>query len=210
MAAPHPGDRPPTSRPPDLHTVWQTSDLAHIDDQPAAPQRGIRRPGLLQPHRDGSRSRHEERPPTSPATGRRMGDHPNPADHRGTDVRRCEQDHDGQHEMESTPRRTRPVAAERSCPVRCLRSRHQRPPDARGRNGSWHRYYYCRNHDPIRAGGADRRCPERNIRAEALDDYVFNRIRTALLHPDTLLAGEQAVAARTPTPDDELLSTELT
>ena len=24
----------------------------------------------------------------------------------------------------------------------------------RGRNGTWHRYYYCRNHDPIRAGGA--------------------------------------------------------
>ncbi len=79
----------------------------------------------------------------------------------------------------------------------------------RGRNGSWHRYYYCRNHDPIRAGGADRRCPERNIRAEALDDYVFDRIRTALLHPDTLMAGEQAVAARAPTPDDELLSAEL-
>ena len=66
------------------------------------------------------------------------------------------------------------------------------------------------NHDPIRAGGADRRCPERNIRAEALDGYVFDRIRTALLQPDTLLAGEQAVADRTPTPDDELLSAELT
>ena len=23
----------------------------------------------------------------------------------------------------------------------------------RGRNGTWHRYYYCRNHDPLRAGG---------------------------------------------------------
>src|SRR5664279_4545121 len=79
----------------------------------------------------------------------------------------------------------------------------------RGRNGSWHRYYYCRNHDPIRAGGADRRCPERNIRAEALDTYVFDRIRSALLHPGTLLTGEQAVAARTPTPDDELLAAEL-
>src|SRR5664279_2680129 len=79
----------------------------------------------------------------------------------------------------------------------------------RGRNGSWHRYYYCRNHDPIRAGGADRRCPERNIRAEALDTYVFDRIRSALLHPGTLLTGEQAVAARTPAPDDELLAAEL-
>ena len=70
----------------------------------------------------------------------------------------------------------------------------------RGRNGSWHRYYYCRNHDPLRAGGTDRRCPERNIRADALDDFVFDRIRTALLHPDPLLAGEQAVAAPAPIP----------
>jgi hypothetical protein len=37
----------------------------------------------------------------------------------------------------------------------------------RGRNGTFHRYYYCRNHDPLRAGGEHRRCPERNIRAEA-------------------------------------------
>ena len=80
----------------------------------------------------------------------------------------------------------------------------------RGRNGSWHRYYYCRNHDPIRAGGADRRCKERNIRAEALDNYVFDRVRTALLHPDTLLSAERAIAARTPAPDDELLAAELT
>jgi site-specific DNA recombinase len=25
----------------------------------------------------------------------------------------------------------------------------------RGRNGTWHRYYHCRNHDPIKAGGPD-------------------------------------------------------
>jgi site-specific DNA recombinase len=29
----------------------------------------------------------------------------------------------------------------------------------RGRNGTWHRYYHCRNHEPLRAGGEDRRCP---------------------------------------------------
>jgi len=23
--------------------------------------------------------------------------------------------------------------------------------------GNWHRYYYCRNHDPLRAGGEQRR-----------------------------------------------------
>jgi site-specific DNA recombinase len=79
----------------------------------------------------------------------------------------------------------------------------------RGRNGSWHRYYYCRNHDPIRAGGQDRRCPERNIRADALDKFVFDQIRTMLTQPDLLIAGEQAVAVTTPMPDDELLAAEL-
>jgi len=27
----------------------------------------------------------------------------------------------------------------------------------RGRNGTWHRYNHCRNHDPIKAGGPDKR-----------------------------------------------------
>jgi site-specific DNA recombinase len=80
----------------------------------------------------------------------------------------------------------------------------------RGRNGTWHRYYYCRNHDPLRAGGEDRRCPERNIRADALDEFVFGQIRTALTKPAMLLAGEQAIAVTTPIPDDELLAAELT
>ena len=79
----------------------------------------------------------------------------------------------------------------------------------RGRNGTWHRYYHCRNHDPIRAGGESRRCPERNIRADALDAFVFDHIRTAITHPDLLLAGEQAVTLTTPIPDDELLTAEL-
>jgi site-specific DNA recombinase len=79
----------------------------------------------------------------------------------------------------------------------------------RGRNGTWHRYYYCRNHDPLRAGGESRRCPERNIRADALDAFVFDHIRAAITHPDQLLAGEQAVTLHTPIPDDELLSAEL-
>jgi site-specific DNA recombinase len=79
----------------------------------------------------------------------------------------------------------------------------------RGRNGTWHRYYYCRNHDPLRAGGQEHRCPERNIRADALDAFVFDHIRAALTQPDLLLAGEQAVTLHTPIPDDELLAAEL-
>ena len=78
----------------------------------------------------------------------------------------------------------------------------------RGRNGTWHRYYYCRNHDPIRAGGESRRCPERNIRADALDGFVFDQVRTAITQPDLLLAGEQAITLTTPIPDDELLAGE--
>jgi site-specific DNA recombinase len=79
----------------------------------------------------------------------------------------------------------------------------------RGRNGTWHRYYYCHNHDPVRAGGQDRRCPERNIRADALDEFVFGQIRAALLDPALLLAGEQAIAVHAPAPDDQLLAAEL-
>ena len=79
----------------------------------------------------------------------------------------------------------------------------------RGRNGTWHRYYYCHNHDALRAGGQDHRCPERNIRADALDDFVFAQIRAALLDPAQLLAGEQAIAVHAPVPDDQLLAAEL-
>jgi site-specific DNA recombinase len=79
----------------------------------------------------------------------------------------------------------------------------------RGRNGTWHRYYYCRNHDSLRPGGQDRRCPERNIRADALDEFVFGQIRAALLDPALLLAGEQAIAVHAPAPDDQLLAAEL-
>jgi site-specific DNA recombinase len=79
----------------------------------------------------------------------------------------------------------------------------------RGRNGTWHRYYYCHNHDPLRAGGEDRRCPERNIRADALDEFVFSQVRAALVEPAVLLAGEHAVALTQPVPDDELLAAEL-
>jgi Recombinase/Recombinase zinc beta ribbon domain len=79
----------------------------------------------------------------------------------------------------------------------------------RGRNGTWHRYYYCHNHDPLRAGGQDRRCPERNIRADALDEFVFGQVRAALLDPALLLAGEQATAVHAPVPDDQLLAAEL-
>ena len=79
----------------------------------------------------------------------------------------------------------------------------------RGRNGTFHRYYYCHNHDPLRAGGEHLRCPERNIRADELDTFVFEQVRDTLLRPEVLLAGEHAVSARREPVADELLQAQL-
>ena len=79
----------------------------------------------------------------------------------------------------------------------------------RGRKNDDRRYYYCPNRDAFRVGSDERRCPERHIRADALDDFVFAQVRDALLRPDTLMAGEAAVSATKPVPDDELLAAEL-
>ena len=79
----------------------------------------------------------------------------------------------------------------------------------RDRHGIARRYYRCQNHDQYRAGSEERRCQERSIRADQLDAFVFAQVRDALLRPDVLLAGERAIASRTPTPDDELLAAQL-
>src|SRR3990172_5148593 len=79
----------------------------------------------------------------------------------------------------------------------------------RGRNGTFHRYYYCRYHDPLKAGGEHRRGPERTVRADALDAFVFEQVRAALLRPDVLLAGEATMSTRREVPEDELLDAQL-
>jgi site-specific DNA recombinase len=113
-----------------------------------------------------------------------------------------------------SPRRTTPEAFLLRGLVRCghcgtIVACHQRPKNMRHPDGEWNRYYYCRHHDPIRAGGDDRRCPERAVRADALDDFVFEQIRDALLRPEVLLAGEHAVTAGAPAPDDQILDQQL-
>jgi len=80
----------------------------------------------------------------------------------------------------------------------------------RGRNGGSNYYYYCRNHDPLKAGGEQRKCPERNIRADELDVFVFDQVRATMLRPDVLLAGETAISARRQGESDDLLATQLT
>jgi len=79
----------------------------------------------------------------------------------------------------------------------------------RGRRETVHRYYYCANHDPLRAKGEHRRCPERNIRADELDTFVFEQLRVAMLRPQMLLAGESAIAKQRKPTGDELLGAEV-
>ena len=88
------------------------------------------------------------------------------------------------------------------CGIRCNTQK------MRGRNG-FHRYYHCQKHDRLRAGGEERRCPERNIRANELDAFVFEQVRRALLDPAQLVAGERAVIAGAPQTDDELIAAQL-
>jgi len=54
----------------------------------------------------------------------------------------------------------------------------------RGRNGRDHYYYYCPKHDPLRASG--RPCDQRNIRADALDDFVWQEVQRHLVNPELL------------------------
>jgi len=60
----------------------------------------------------------------------------------------------------------------------------------------------------LRAGSDDRRCPERHIRANELDQYVFEQVRQALLDPQQLIGAERALIAGTPDPN-ELIATQL-
>ena len=71
------------------------------------------------------------------------------------------------------------------------------------------RYYLCQHHDPVRAGGESRRCPERRVRADELDAFVFGQVRQLLSRPELLSAGEAALASASPAPDDDLLAAQL-
>jgi site-specific DNA recombinase len=77
------------------------------------------------------------------------------------------------------------------------------------RRGTTTRYYFCPHRDPWRAGGANRRCPERQVRADELDTFVFDQVHRLLARPDLLTAAESALAGQTPAADDELLATQL-
>jgi site-specific DNA recombinase len=108
-----------------------------------------------------------------------------------------------------SPRRADPGSFLLRRLVRCGRCGVKLTAHRANRTAGLARYYLCPHHDPIRAGGEERRCPERRIRADELDTFVFDQVTQLLAHPELLAAGEAAVAATTPVPDDELLAAQL-
>lgn len=58
----------------------------------------------------------------------------------------------------------------------------------RGREGTFHHYYYCAGHDLLRARRGIGRCPQRNIRSDELDGLVWEQVRRHLESPPLILA----------------------
>jgi site-specific DNA recombinase len=81
--------------------------------------------------------------------------------------------------------------------------------DSKGRNGRTLRYYVCNRRRSLEAGGPDRACPQPSTRAEALEGLVWDQLRHALLHPETLRRGQAVLGTRRGQPDDELLAAQL-
>ena len=73
----------------------------------------------------------------------------------------------------------------------------------RGRDGTFHHYYYCSGHDALRARAGIGRCPQRNLRADELDNLVWAEVRRHLETPALILdAYTQWRAEPAPRPDD--------
>ncbi|MGH9227022.1 MAG: recombinase family protein, partial [Acidimicrobiales bacterium] len=109
-----------------------------------------------------------------------------------------------------SPRRTEPDTFLLRRLVRCGRCGVKLASHRAHREYGMARYYLCPHHDPVRAGGTDRRCTERRVRADELDAFVFDQVRLLLARPELLAAGEAALSTQGPAPDAELVAAQLT
>ena len=193
------------------HPRPATGDLGHIDAQPAAAQRGLRRPGLLQPHRDrcppaGPSRRSRQVPATAedwipidcPADRRRRArSRPPPGSPR-------QQPSGARAAPNPAPwllRAWSSAASAESAPTatRCAAA------TAPG-TGTTTAATTTRS----RAGGAGPSLPRtQHPRRRPRRLRLRPDPRRAAPSPDPLLAGEQAVTLTPPIPDDELLAAEL-
>ena len=79
----------------------------------------------------------------------------------------------------------------------------------RGRNGTFHHYYYCAGHDVLCARRTVGRCPQRNLRADELDDLVWGEVRRHLEHPALIREGYARLQAQVASPQDDGLADDL-
>lgn len=79
----------------------------------------------------------------------------------------------------------------------------------RGRNGTVHHYYYCQRHDSVKTGGRQHRCQQRNIRADALDDFVWKELQRLLSDPQQLRTAYSALSESPMKTDIDVLAQQL-
>ena len=79
----------------------------------------------------------------------------------------------------------------------------------RGRNGTFHHYYYCAGHDVLRARGAVGRCPQRNLRADELDALVWGEVRRHLENPAMIREGYARLQVQAESPGNDGLADDL-
>ena len=113
------------------------------------------------------------------------------------------------HNSTFSPRRTEPETFLLRRLLRCAHCEVKLVCHRARRGENLTRYYICPYRDPWRAGGPDRRCPEHRVRADELDNFVFDQVRELLTDPMLIMAGEDAMAQQSPAPDDELLAAQL-
>ena len=164
-------DHPPAGRRPDTAPDRPRPAVETLHAEQPTAQRGLHRADLRQPHRSRPRPPPRQAQPPGPPPARGLDRHRGARHHRRADLR-GRPPRSAATTSQWSPRRAEPGQWLLRGLVKCGVCRvgvncHKR----RGRDGAWNRYYHCRNHDPIKAGGDDRRCPERNIRSDALDDF---------------------------------------
>jgi site-specific DNA recombinase len=78
----------------------------------------------------------------------------------------------------------------------------------RGRDGTFHHYYYCTGHDSLRARSLGR-CPQRHLRADELDALVWTEVRRHLEHPTLVMEAYATLRAEPGRRPDEVVAQEV-
>jgi site-specific DNA recombinase len=78
----------------------------------------------------------------------------------------------------------------------------------RGRDGTFHHYYYCAGHDALRASRPIGRCSQRHLRADELDELVWAEVRRHLDSPALIMEGYTKLRAQPARRPDDLVAHE--